>query len=332
MKLVFFSFKRKYRKKELNKLLATRIYGKYFILNLSGPFKYFVAKILMFLKIGKAISCDGKPLIPDKTKGINLWMRGTNLDIPNDLKKLNNNFVTIDNPFIQNQKIFRLYPINIKNTQIQDNLKIIHMSRININTSTEEKNIWNKYKDLLLEDFTLVDNNDFLKKILLNYNDEIRMFNLYKKLKLLLRFEIIENLKKVFNNKINLIGDNWTTFHSDSLPPIYNMRKITKMYKGNIGLDLGSLAGSISLYPRSIQIIESGGLIIQSVQNDSKKVWKNLHDKILFNNISGLISLVEKLLNDKQYCSGLLQEISENFRHSNKCIEKSLDKIINIHN
>ena len=282
---------------------------------------------MIFLKIGKTISCDAKPLIPDKTKGINLWMRGTNLDIPNDLKKLNNNFVTIDNPFIQNQKIFRLYPINIKKTHIQDDLKIIHMSRINIDTSAEEKNIWDKYKDQLIEDFTLVDNNDFLKKISLNHNDEIRMFNLYKKLKLLLRFEIVENLKKIFGNKISLIGDDWSAFHSDSLPSIYNIRKISRMYKGNIGLDLGSLAGSISLYPRSIQIIESGGLIIQSTQNDSKKVWNNLHNKISFNNLSDLISLVEKLLNNKKYCFSLLQEISENFRQSDKSIEKNLDNI-----
>jgi hypothetical protein len=99
------------------------------------------------------------------------------------------------------------------------------------------------------------------------------------------------------------------------------------MYKGNIGLDLGSLAGSISLYPRSIQIIESGGLIIQSTQNDSKKVWNNLHNKISFNNLSDLISLVEKLLNNKKYCFSLLQEISENFRQSDKSIEKNLDNI-----
>ena len=105
MELAFFSFKHRYRKKELNNFLATRIYGKYFILNLGGPFKHFVARILMFLKIGKAISCDGRPLIPDKSKGINLWMRGTNLNIPDDLKNLNNNFETIYSPFIQNQKI-----------------------------------------------------------------------------------------------------------------------------------------------------------------------------------------------------------------------------------
>jgi hypothetical protein len=294
---------------------------------LGGPFKHFVAKILIFLKMGKAISCDGRPIVSDKSKGINLWMRGTNLNIPNDLKNLNNNFETIDNPFIQNQKIFYLYPINIKKTQIQNILKIIFMSRMDIDTNTDEKNIWSRYKGQLIEDFTLVDNIDFLKKILLNHNDEIRMFNLYKKLKLLLRFEIVENLKKIFGNKISLIGDDWSAFHSDSLPSIYNIRKISRMYKGNIGLDLGSLAGSISLYPRSIQIIESGGLIIQSTQNDSKKVWNNLHNKISFNNLSDLISLVEKLLNNKKYCFSLLQEISENFRQSDKSIEKNLDNI-----
>ena len=111
MGLVFFSFKHRYRKKELNNFLATRIYGKYFILNLSGPFKHFVAKILMFLKIGKAISCDGRPLIPDKSKGINFWMRGTTLNIPISLWNLNNNYVTIDNPILQDKKVdFYIYP------------------------------------------------------------------------------------------------------------------------------------------------------------------------------------------------------------------------------
>lgn len=330
MRLVFFSFKHRYRKKELNNFLANRIYGKYFILNLGGPFKHFVTKILLFLKIGKAISCDGRPLIADKSKGINFWMRGTTLNIPNDFKNLNNNFVTIDNPFVQNKKIFQMYPINIKKTQIQDDLKIVYMSKININTNAEEKNIWDKFKNQLVEDFTLIDNNNFWEKISLNNNNEIKRFDLYKKLKLLLRFEIIENLKKIFNKKLNLIGDDWNMFPFNSLPSNYNIRKIKRMYKGNVCLDLGSIEGSISLYPRSIQIIESGGLIIQSIQSDSKKVWKNLHNKISFNNLSNLISLVEKLLNNKKYCFTLLQEISENFKYSEKSIEKSLDKIFNI--
>ena len=88
MRLIFFSFKHRYRQKELNNFLNTRIYGKYFILNLGGPFKHFIAKILLFLRIGKAISCDGRPIISDKSKGINFWMRGTTLNIPNDVNSI----------------------------------------------------------------------------------------------------------------------------------------------------------------------------------------------------------------------------------------------------
>jgi len=327
MRLIFFSFKHRYRQKELNNFLNTRIYGKYFILNLGGPLKYLVAKVLLFLRIGKTISCDGRPLIADKSKGINFWMRGTTINIPNDLKNLNNNFVTINNPLLQDKKVFQIYPINIKKTQIQDDLKIIYASRINIETNLEEKNIWEKYKTQLIEDFSLIDNKKFCEKIFPNSNDELKVFDLYRKLKLLLRFEIIKNIKTRFDKKLNLIGDDWSYFSFNSLPSIYNIKKIKKMYKGNICLDLGSMLGSISLYSRSNQIIESGGLIIQSYQSDGKKIWGNIYDKILFKNLSDLISLIEKLLNNKKYCSFLLQELSKNFRDSKKSIEKSLDKI-----
>ena len=327
MRLIFFSFKHRHRQKELNNFLNTRICGKYFILNLGGPFKHFIAKILLFLRIGKAISCDGRPLIADKSRGINFWMRGTSLNIPSNLKNLNNNFVTINNALFQEKKVFQIYPINIKKTQIQDELKIIYVSRVSIETNLEEKNIWEKYKTQLIEDFSLIDNKKFFEKIFTDNNDELKKFDLYKKLKLLLRFEIIKNIKLRFDKKLNLIGDDWGSFPFNSLPSIYNIKKIKKIYKGNICLDLGSMLGSISLYSRSNQIIESGGLIIQSFQSDSREIWGNIHDKILFKNLSDLISLIEKLLNNKVYCSILLQENSKNFSNSKKLIEKSLDKI-----
>ena len=326
MSLIFFSFKYRYRQKELNNFLTSRIYGKYLVLNLGGPFKHFIAKLLIFLKIGKAISCDGRPLIADKSTGINYWMRGTVLNIPSNFRNLNNNFVTINNPLLQNNKTFQIYPINIRKARIQENLKIIYMSRINIETSLEENNIWKEYKKQFLEDFSLIDNKKIWEKIYPYNNKELKKFNLYKKLKLLLRFEIIKNIKTRFDKKLNLIGDDWSLFFN-SLPSNYNIKKIKKIYKGNICLDLGSMLGSNSLYSRSNQIIESGGLIIQSCQNDSQKIWGDLHDKILFKNLPGLISLIEKLLNNKKYCFTLLHEIYENFKDSNKFIEKSLDKV-----
>ena len=87
------------------------------------------------------------------------------------------------------------------------------------------------------------------------------------------------------------------------------------------------MLGSVSLYSRSNQIIESGGLIIQSYQSDANEIWGDLKDKILFKNLSDLTSLISKLLDDKGYCSFLLKEISNNFRNSKKSLEKNLDKI-----
>jgi len=329
MKLIFFSFKHRYRYKDLNNFLSSRSYGKYFILNLGGPFKVFIAKLLIFLKIGKAISCDGRPLISDKSRGINFWMRGTALIIPKNLRYLNNNFVAIDHSFFQNNKIFQIYPINIKKSHIRENFKIIYMSGVNIETNLEEKSIWEKYKFQILENFCLIDSKEFWKKIVSNNNDndEDKKLALYRKLKLLLRFNIIKNLKKRFNKELDLIGNDWNFYSFNALPSSYNIKKNNKIYKGNICIDLGCIEGSSSLYSRSIQIIESGGLIIQSSQYDGKKIWGDLHDKILFKNLPDLIALLEKLLNDKSYCSILLQKISENFRHSDKSIEKSLDKI-----
>ena len=129
------------------------------------------------------------------------------------------------------------------------------------------------------------------------------------------------------DKKLNIVGDDWKSLSFDTYPSNYNMKQIKKLYSGNICLDLGSMLGSMSLYSRSNLIIESGGLIIQSSQSDSKKIWGDLYDKILFNNLSNLTTLIEKLLNDNQYCSILLQKIYENFRNSNKFIEKSLDNI-----
>ena len=58
----FFAFKHRYRFKDLNNFLHSRVYGKYFLLNLGGPFKHFIAKILFKINLGFAISCDSRQL------------------------------------------------------------------------------------------------------------------------------------------------------------------------------------------------------------------------------------------------------------------------------
>ena len=201
------------------------------------------------------------------------------LNIPSDLRNINNNYVTINNTLLQDKKVFQIYPVNIRKIKIKKNPKIIFISRIDTKTNIEEKNIWENSKEKLLQDFTLIDNKRIWEEIFPNDN-ELAKFNLYRKLKLLIRFEIIKKIKATFNDRLNLIGDDWVIFFNSSNSN-YNTKKIKEIYKGNICLDLGSMLGSSSLYSRSNQIIESGGLIIQSYQNDGKKIWKSLDNKIL---------------------------------------------------
>ena len=75
MRLIFLSFRASYRKMMFNNFLRNGIYGKYIVINLGGPIKHYIAKLLIFLGIGRGISCDGDPSISDISKGINFWTR-----------------------------------------------------------------------------------------------------------------------------------------------------------------------------------------------------------------------------------------------------------------
>ena len=331
MKIIYFAFKHRFRYKDLNNFLKTRFYGKYLVLNLGGPFKHFIAKLLLKLKLGFAISCDGRPVISDKNLGINFFVKGTNLNVPNRFKYLSNNYVSINNPFNKEKNLFQLYPVNIKTSSIKKEIKIIYVSGVNIETTEKENNLWQSNKERIIENFTVLDDEKFWRECL-NKEDFENQYNYYRKFKLLLRFEIISYIKKNFDNKFVLIGDDWAKYNMKSVSSNFDTKYIKQLYQGNICLDLGSMQGSSSLYSRSNQIIEAGGLIIQSRQEDYNKIWGQLEKKILFKNLKELTMLINKLSNDGSYSKQLLDEIYKNFSSSNKMIEENLDKITKIVN
>ena len=327
MKLVFFAFKHRYRFKDLNNFLHSRFYGKYFLLNLGGPFKHLIAKILLKLNFGFAISCDARPLIENKKSGINFFIRGTNLNIPTNFRNLDNNFVSIKNPFKEERNIFQVYPINITATKINDKPKIIFIGGANINVSNEQKILWEKCKIEVLNDFTILDKRNFWEKYL-SKNDIENIFIFYKKFKLLLRYEIVKYLKKKFNEKFVLIGDDWRNYSINSLSSNFDPSYIKSFYKGNICLDFGSTEGSSSLYSRSNGIIEAGGLILQSKQIDSDIIWGDLTSKVVFKNLDDLEILIKNLINNENLSNDILLNISKNFENTKNLIEKNFDQII----
>lgn len=326
MKLIFFAFKHRYRYKDLNNFLNSRFYGKYFLLNLGGPFKHFIARVLLKLKFGFAISCDARPLIESKKSGINFFIRGTNLNIPTHYRNLENNYVSIKNPFKKENNIFQIYPINLTKSKIDPKSKIIFIGGANLELTDKQKILWEKHKDKVLSNFTILDNYNFWQTIL-DKKDDNDLFVNYKKFKLLLRYEIIKHIKVKFEEKFILVGDDWESYSIKSLPSNFNISYVKDLYKGNICLDFGSAEGSSSLYSRSNQIIESGGLILQSRQCDYKNIWENIDKQILFDNFTNLENLINKLLSDNYLSNKILSNISKKFSNSKKLIEANLDYI-----
>ena len=325
MNLIYFAFKYRYRFKDLNNFLKSRIYGKYILLNFSGPFKYYLSKILILLKIGKAISCDGNPLIKNKSQGYNFFIRGTDLNIPSNLLDLDNNIVSIKHPLLKNDKIFQIYPIDIKKNKMNVDVKIIFMSSIKLETNEEESLFWKAHKEKILNNFVILDDKLFWQNNLPNKSLlEINRF--YRITKTLLRFEIVTYLKKIYDKKFILIGDDWKKYSFDSLKSNYDSKKNKKIYKGNICLDTGSLEGSSSLYPRANQIIESGGLIVQNYALDASEHWKYLKLDLLFKNYNELRNIIDKLINNLELSNILLGKIYKHFKNSNISMEETLNR------
>ena len=325
MNLIYFAFKYRYRFKDLNNFLKSRIYGNYILLNFSGPFKYYLSKILILLKIGRAISCDGHPLIKNKSQGYNFFIRGTDLNIPTNLLDLDNNIVAIKHPLLENNKIFQIYPINIKKNKMNDDIKIIFMSSIKLETNEEESLFWKTHKEKILSNFAILDDKYFWQNNLANKNlFEINRF--YRITKSLLRFEIVTYLKKIYDKKFVLIGEDWRKYSIDSLKSNYDTKKNKKIYKGNICLDTGSLEGSSSLYPRANQIIESGGVIVQSYAFDASEHWKDLKQDLLFKNFDELRNIIDKLINNLEHSNILLDKIYKHFKNSSISMEETLNR------
>lgn len=323
MKIIYFVFKHRYRIKDLNNFLKTKKYGNFLVINFGGPLKHYFAKILNIINIGKAISCDGRPLIPNKKKGYNFYMRGTNLNIPSNVTNYDNNIVTIKHVLIENKNVFQIYPIDLDKNNIKKDFKIIYMSSINLKCDSDKKKFWEENKKKILEDFTIIDNKEFLLNKLIGKNlHEINSY--YRAIKLHLRFEIVSYLKKKLKEKFILIGDDWKKYFFDALNSNYNIKKNKKNYKGNICLDLGCIEGSSSFYSRSNQIIESGGLIIQSKQMDSGEKWGQLSKDIIFKDFDSLNFIINEVLNDYQNANKILTKIFNHFSNSHKDIEKTL--------
>jgi hypothetical protein len=328
-KLIFLVFRNNHRFNALGNFAKSARYGDILLIVLGGPIKSIVGKILYYFKLGKFISIDGDPFLFDEKCSINLWLGGTSMKISKKYKDLNNNFVNMENPlFVKEKKLFRIYPILKKNYKINKKPKIIFMGKIFFKPGKPDlinPEVLKKNQKEIMNNFSLIDDYKFWSKIN-KYQDDLLKFENYKIIKTFLREQIIIEINKKFGKYFSVYGECYKEIGIEFLNPIYSNKKIVNINKGNICLDTGSILGSSSIYPRSIQIIESGGLLVQSKQSDSEFTWGGMTEKIVFNKIDNLLESLENYLSNEKMCNETLNMLFEKFSDSEIKMYKNFNK------
>lgn len=332
MQFLVFIFKRRFRQSALNNFLSVRKIKNVYIFNFSGPILHYVGKFLYFFLRSKKIifiSCDGLDYLYRDTNSINLWMGGTTYKIPGNFKKFKNNFVSASSLFTNESKLLTFFPTNIHSSKINKEYKFIYISE---NKKVENKvslAIWKENKDKFLEDLSLIDNVEFWKKIV-DINDEGGQ-RLYVDIKSLLRFELVRILTVNLKNKLILVGSNWKKHYSNALESNYSDKFSENLYRGNICIDFGSKNSEMSIYPRTCKIIESGGLLFQSINKDSKIVFKDLIDITCFISLKDMEDKISFFLKNSNQLDELLIAQQKNFEKDDLNY-KTLKKIENFFN
>jgi hypothetical protein len=324
---IFLIAKTKFRNASLNNFKSQKKFGQFKLYNFIGPYLYYIGKLLVNLKVGKAISFDGRPILKKK-EGVNLWMGGTIFKIPSEYQNLKNNFVNSKSIFYKKkEKLFQLFPIKIAPPILNRKIYIIYISELKITEDLHVLQFWNKNKFKLFKDFTTIDNEKFWKQFNF-FNNKIKCFSYYRKIKNLLRLEIVKRISTRYSN-FKVIGNCWEKFVVSSSKDIRDPKLVSNLYRGNICLDLGTKGGSESLNPRSINIIESAGALIQLKQNDSQIIWKknDLQRSFTFSTFEKLFFLIDKILKKKKLIKQLVESNCNKFYNSSILIENELNKV-----
>ena len=332
-KIVFLIFRNNYRLYALGNFAKTNFYKNYIIINLSGRIKSKIGKFFYDLKLGNFISLDGDPFLNNQKNSINIWYTGTKLRITSKYTNFKNNFVNMINPaIIDNDKLFHLYPIVKKRKiEIRDNRKIIFMG--NCFFQPDKKNFFTpnrllELKKEILSNFKTIEEKKFWDDRFKKEELSIKFDN-YKIIKTYLRAEILNKINKEFKNDLFVYGTSSIDNKFQTIKPVYDLKKVREIYSGNICIDTGSIFGSATFNPRSIQILESGGILLQTYQQDSREKLKEIYDEVSSNNINLLIEKIDRLLTNYDKCIEIMNKTEKFLINSRKNISNSLDKVFN---
>ena len=331
-----FVFKQRLRIASWNNFLKIKQIKNYIIIDLSGPVKFFLfSKLLIFiinsfhkrLNNFTLISCDGLPFL--KKNAVNMWFGGTKSKIIKKYQKYQNNLVVVKNALHNKKNFITLHPNILNKASFDKNFKIIYISSIKLNYSKNSKEIWRRHKGEIIKDFALINRKRFwLQKDLKKLEQKNEIF---RDLKSYLRIYVIKEIKKIYNKDLVVIGSDWKRYVKNAQSSNHDLQYIKDMYRGNICLDFGSRWGDTVLYPRSVEILESGGYLLHSTQSDSIKSFSYLKISNNFNTTKELIQKLNLYKKNYNYLNHDYEKIY-NYYKGNKLNYKTLTLIKKISN
>tara|TARA_B100001175_G_C19407182_1_gene589235 strand:+ start:19 stop:1017 length:999 start_codon:yes stop_codon:yes gene_type:complete len=314
MKYLIFIFKHRFRRSSLNNLLKCKKIKHTKIIDLSGPFFYLIGKILYFFLRNKKvvfISCDGLDFLKRDTNSINFWMGGTSEKIVKRYKKAKNNFVAASTIFTDDSKLLTFYPTLITKDKFNKDFKFVYISENKPIEDFKSRKIWNDHKEDILKNLQLLNKIDFWNNVVKIKTDPVQQ--IYVDIKSLVRNELVNELNKILKEKFILVGSNWQKTYPNALKSNYSNKFIENIYKGNICVDFGSKNSEKCIYPRSCKIIESGGLLFQSIHQDSKDIFKDLFSETCFISLQDMREKIDYFLENSDKLENLFLLQQNNF-------------------
>ncbi len=314
MKYLIFIFKHRFRKSSLNNILKCKKIKQTYIIDLSGPFFYYLGKILyFFIKSKKVvfISCDGLDFLKRESNSINFWMGGTSEKILDKYKRFKNNFFAASTIFTDNSKLLIFYPTLIIKDKFNKNFKFVYVSENKEIRNSKSLEIWKNQKKMILENLDIINKDYFWINLVNKKTDPVQ--KIYTDIKSLIRFELVQELNKILKDKFILVGSDWKKIYPNSLENNYSNKFVESIYRNNICVDFGSKNSDRCIYPRTSKIIESGGLLFQSIHLDSKDIFKELFEKTCFTSLDDMREKINFFLKNPDKLEDLFFKQQKNF-------------------
>ena len=221
----------------------------------------------------------------------------------------------------ENQPLKLFLPIISKTNNLRTNFENIHPIYIGIIGYMKSLEISNEEAN---EDSLIYDQTDF------SINKNI---NEFAKRRCRSRLYFVKELKKYYGDWFELLGIGWEKYNIEAKSIGYNKKIINQRYiRAGICLDFLSQFSNNCLYERSINILNSGGILIQRKSYNSELVFgDNFVDKFCFSTLSELIYKINKISSlgyeavQKDIAVGITNAKKYQSKYNQKCLKRCFE-------